>query len=131
VAALAVDQHQRVIGADPAQRHIEREIGGIAPERLCAKAGQALAQNLAQVALANVLDRAGTQDLDRRCAIGRARAGGASAGDDDVGRRGGWRRAGISDRAGAPCGTAWARPGSASTIADVTNNMVFMDFPRI
>jgi hypothetical protein len=33
--------------------------------------------------------------------------------------------------AGAACGAAWARPGSANTIAEVANKTVFMDFPRI
>ena len=87
MAALAVDQHQRVIGAQPAQCGGQGEVGGIAAKALEVERWQALRQHLGQVLLAHGLQRLTAEELDRGGAVFRLHADLPGAGDDDVSRR--------------------------------------------
>jgi hypothetical protein len=83
VAALAVDHHQRVIGAEAAQAAREREARHVGALRLRLERGDQLGQHLVEVGLADVGNRVFRKELDRRRGFFNAHAGGAGAGDDD------------------------------------------------
>ena len=83
VAALAVHQHQGVVGREAAKRGGKRQVGGIAAELLRGEGGNGLAQSLAKVRRAGALgQRVGAQDGDGRGAVGGRHALHAGAGDD-------------------------------------------------
>ena len=84
VAALAVDQHERVVRTQPAQPGRQREVGGIATERLRGERRHELCQDLVQVRLADMAHEVGVEHLDRCSAFGGGDPGRAGAGDDDV-----------------------------------------------
>ena len=83
VAALAVDHHQRVIGAEAAQAGRQREARHVGALRLRLERGDQLGQRLVEVGLADAGQRIFRQELDRRGGLVGAQAGGAGAGDDD------------------------------------------------
>ena len=89
VAALAVDQHQRLVGAEAAQVDGigQRRDGGAL--RLAVGAREELNDGVAQVVLAGGGERGAADDIDRAQALAGGDAGLAGAGDDDVaaGRR--------------------------------------------
>ena len=83
VAAMAVDQHQCVIGRQAAQRGGKRQVGGVATELLRRERGNGLAQSLAKIRRAGTLgQRIGAQHGDGRGAVGSRHALHARAGDD-------------------------------------------------
>ena len=87
VAALAIDQHQRVVGVEPAQGGLDgqgRRIGAIL---LKVERRHALLQHVLQVGLAHMLDGLGAHHLDRLGAIGRLHPDLTRAGDDHLGHR--------------------------------------------
>ena len=85
VATLAVDQDQRVIGVQAAQRRRQGQRRGVRAVALGVERGQGLGQGLHQVRLADPLQGFGADHLDRRGAVGGLHAGHAGAGDDDGG----------------------------------------------
>ncbi len=84
VPALAVDQHQRVIGVQAAQGRRQGEVGGVAAEPLGVERRQVLGQGLDQVGLGDLLQGGGAQHLDRRSAVRRLHPGLPGAGDDHL-----------------------------------------------
>lgn len=83
MAAMAVDQHQRVIWGKAAQRRGQGQARGVAAELLCGEGENGQAQGLAQIRRACALGQClAAQDRDGRGAAGRGHAVHARTGDD-------------------------------------------------
>ncbi len=83
VAALAVDQHQRVVGAEAAQTGRQRKARHVGALGLRLEGWHKLSQCLVEVRLANARQRLFAQHLDGCCAVCGLHTHGAGAGDDD------------------------------------------------
>jgi hypothetical protein len=117
VTTLAVDQDQRVVGAEPAQGSRERQVGGVAAECLEVERRKTLRKDLGQILLADILERTAAQKLDRSGAV-RSGTGGARTGYNNV-----------ACDVGAVTGVAsaaWAATGRAIANAVVVNKIAFI-----
>ena len=84
MAALAVDQHQRLVGAEAAQGRRAKHIGAVGDRRLReVERRHQLVEDLAGFGLAAVADGFRADDVDRDRAVGDGSVGAAGAGDDD------------------------------------------------
>ncbi len=104
VAALAIDQHQHLIGRQAAQLRGTDRAGAIAQRRAReVQRGQGARQRGGQFRGAGGLQRFGADDVDRRLRLGHGAVRHAGAGDDDriqgVGR-GSRRRGGLGQGGG-------------------------------
>ncbi len=86
--ALAVDQHQGVVGVQAAQCGGQGEVGGVAARGLGVEGRQVLGQSLDDVGLADVGESTAADNLDRRGAVLGLHAGLARAGDDQLAKGG-------------------------------------------
>jgi len=84
VTPLAIDQHQRVVGAETAQSRRQRQVRRVAAERLRGEGRHELRQDLVEVGLSDMAQHLLVEDLDRGGALGGGDAGGARTGDDHV-----------------------------------------------
>ena len=85
VAALAVEQHQRLVGVQAAQRRGPRHVGAVGDRGLReVERGDQLVQRLVELPGARRLQRAARNDVDRHGAVDRGPVGDAAADDDDL-----------------------------------------------
>eukprot|EP01088_Endostelium_zonatum_P011774 TRINITY_DN25933_c0_g1_i1.p2 TRINITY_DN25933_c0_g1~~TRINITY_DN25933_c0_g1_i1.p2 ORF type:complete len:324 (-),score=-19.42 TRINITY_DN25933_c0_g1_i1:205-1176(-) len=85
MAALAVEQHQRLIGVEAAQRRRAGHVGAIGDRRLRkVERRDELVERLVELARAGCLQRAFGNDVDRHDAVRDGAVGNAATDDDDV-----------------------------------------------
>ncbi len=84
MAALAVDQHQGLVGAQPAQRRGAEHVGAVGDRRLReVERRHQLVENLVGLAQPGLGQFVAADDIDRHRRVGNRAVGSPGSGDDD------------------------------------------------